>query len=253
MNKKMFSLASSAVALALLTATPALADTNLSLKGEGKVGIGSFVKSLVQHEDGDKSDKNKDNDKRKDNDNRGKATSSREHAGKAGIVGTVSAISGTTLTVAGKDGVTYTVDASAATLAGSEGSNFTLADVKVGDKVNVRGTVSGTSVTATKIVDGRIRARNFLDAMGAVGSGIVSSINGSIFTVTPVGSSSTTTVATNASTVYRVNGVATTSGALSVGSRVLLVGTTTGDASVSATLVSIFTHGFGFLKHMFVR
>ncbi|MFA7309781.1 MAG: DUF5666 domain-containing protein, partial [Candidatus Paceibacterota bacterium] len=220
-------------------------------KGDGNFGIGSFVKSLVQHDDGDRGSKGKDDDR---DDDRGKATSTKEHADKSGIVGTVSAISGSTITVTSKDGVTYTVNASGATLAGSEGTSFTLADVKVGDKVNVRGTVSGTTVTATKIVDGRIRARNFLDAIGAVGAGIVSSINGSSFTLSPsVGSSSTTTVSTNASTTYRVNGSATTSNALVVGSRVLVQGTSTSDTSITASLVSIFTNGFGFLKHLFVR
>ena len=75
-----------------------------------------------------------------------------------GVVGTISAISGNTLTVAGKNGTTYTVDASGARVMtfarGQKPAASTLASLKVGDTVGVRGTVSGTSVTATSVVDG---------------------------------------------------------------------------------------------------
>ena len=85
-----------------------------------------------------------------------------------GVVGTVSAIDGTTLTVAGKTGpkstataVTYTIDASNAKItkrvAGTTPTaptTIAVSAIQVGDKVMVRGTVNGTSVTATNIVDG---------------------------------------------------------------------------------------------------
>ena len=70
-----------------------------------------------------------------------------------GISGKVSSVSGTTLTIAAADGTIYTVDAASATL--SKLQTITTSDLVVGDEVGVMGTVSGTSVTATDIMDGQ--------------------------------------------------------------------------------------------------
>ncbi len=95
---------------------------------------------------------------------------------QAAVYGTVSAINGSTLTVLSKawekpngdneNGdnekdtpvstsapITYTVNASAATIT-KNGATSTLSAITVNDTVRVEGTVSGTSVTATKIFDG---------------------------------------------------------------------------------------------------
>jgi hypothetical protein len=69
-----------------------------------------------------------------------------------GIMGTVSAVNGTTLTVAGKDGTTYTVETGSAKL--SKVVDIATSDIKVGDTVGVQGTVSGTTVTAVHVMDG---------------------------------------------------------------------------------------------------
>ena len=78
------------------------------------------------------------------------------------VVGTVSGIAGTTLTVdskawpraAQKTETTYTVQAAQATVT-KEGLNSTLSAIAIGDRVMVEGTLSGTTVTATMIRDGR--------------------------------------------------------------------------------------------------
>ncbi len=69
-----------------------------------------------------------------------------------GVTGTVSAVNGNTVTVTGKDGTTYTVDASSAKV--SKTVELNVSDIKVGDTVGVQGKVSGTSVTAEHIMDG---------------------------------------------------------------------------------------------------
>jgi hypothetical protein len=79
-----------------------------------------------------------------------------------GIMGTLSAVNNTTLTVTGKDGKTYTVDASSAKLLKNSGSataptTVVVSDLKVGDTVMVQGTVTGTSVAATSVFDGQFR------------------------------------------------------------------------------------------------
>lgn len=72
--------------------------------------------------------------------------------GEPVVGGAVTAVSGTTLTVTNKSNVTYTIDASSATV---EKGNVTssISNVAVGDNVVVQGTVNGTSVTASSVID----------------------------------------------------------------------------------------------------
>lgn len=74
-----------------------------------------------------------------------------EH-GMNGTRGTVTSVSGNTITLTGKDGQTYTVDASDAQI--GKVSTITVGDVQVGDMLDVHGDVSGTNVTAKHIMDG---------------------------------------------------------------------------------------------------
>ena len=82
-------------------------------------------------------------------------------AGQAGqrlaVSGTVASVSGNTITVTGRDKNTYSVDASNAKITKGFGANsqtLAIGDVKQGDEVAVMGTVSGTNVAATAIMDG---------------------------------------------------------------------------------------------------
>ena len=77
-----------------------------------------------------------------------------------GVMGTVTAVNGSTVTITGKDGKTYTVDASNSTV--GKFQTITVSGISVGDTVGVQGTVSGTSVTAKNIMDGMptLPARN---------------------------------------------------------------------------------------------
>jgi hypothetical protein len=75
------------------------------------------------------------------------------HGGRGpGVMGTVTAVNGNTVTVTGKDGKSYTVDASASTVGKIQ--TITVAGIQVGDSVGIQGTVNGTSVTAKSIMDG---------------------------------------------------------------------------------------------------
>ncbi len=85
-----------------------------------------------------------------------------------GVHGTVSAISGNTLTVTSTNpktsvATTYTVDASSAKVLKGDGTTkpaaSTLSSVAVGDNVMVDGTVTGTSVTAKMVVDAPMPVR----------------------------------------------------------------------------------------------
>ncbi len=70
----------------------------------------------------------------------------------SGVMGTVTAVHGSTVTVTGKDGKTYTVDATNSTI--GKFQTITVSGIQIGDSVGVQGTVNGTSVTAKNIMDG---------------------------------------------------------------------------------------------------
>ncbi len=72
--------------------------------------------------------------------------------GEPVIGGSITAISGTTLTVTTKSGTAYTVDATSATITKGNAVS-TLSSVATGDNVVVQGTVNGTSVTASSVLD----------------------------------------------------------------------------------------------------
>ncbi len=69
-----------------------------------------------------------------------------------GVQGTVSAISGNTITVTHADGTTYTIDASKAKV--TKMVELSVSDIKIGDTIGAEGAVSGTIVTANHIMDG---------------------------------------------------------------------------------------------------
>ncbi|MCE9541879.1 DUF5666 domain-containing protein [Candidatus Kaiserbacteria bacterium] len=123
--------------------------------------------------------------------------------GKPVAFGKISAISGTTITVAQtnqKDSTvtTYTVDAANAKITkaaqGAAPSTITIAGLSVGDSVAVRGTVSGTNVTATDIMDGvpgmglgrggMMKGGMGMEHGGNGVSGTVTAVNGNTVTVT---------------------------------------------------------------------
>jgi hypothetical protein len=72
--------------------------------------------------------------------------------GQPVIAGTVSTISGSTLTITNKSNITYTVDITNAKIVKGQ-NTITISDIAVGDAVVVQGTINGTSVTASSVID----------------------------------------------------------------------------------------------------
>lgn len=105
---------------------------------------------------------------------------------------------------------------------------------------------------------GHLRAalRHGTAAQGArlvhVTAGVITSIDGSAFTINPFGPAATTTVTTDSSTVFKArHGHATTSAALAAGTRVVVLGSTTGSAdseTFTASVVRIFADGWAHLR-----
>jgi hypothetical protein len=169
-----------------------------------------------------------------------------------GVYGTVSAVSGNTITVNSKGfgqnptATTYTVDATNATVK-KAGVASSVANIAVGDTVMVAGTVSGTSVTTTTIRDGVVAGgfgdRGMMMGRGVYGT-VVSNDGSSTLTVTSIarpGSTSTVgttyTVTVTSTTKYTKNGAGTTLGNIAVGDTVMVGGKVSG-TTITATTVS---------------
>jgi Domain of unknown function (DUF5666) len=93
--------------------------------------------------------------------------------GEPVVGGSITAINGTTLTVTNTSNVTYTIDASAATIV-KNGTSTAITNLSTGDNVIVQGTVNGTSVTASSVIDQGVKA-------GASGSATSTSSHGGGF------------------------------------------------------------------------
>lgn len=246
-----------AVAPLLASANEGSVHVNASVKGDTNPGLhlGSWLHFGT---DTGKSDMNKNHEAKDGDNDRDDRDGDKHHStttpeGKTVVAGTVTSVSGSTITLQTKNGAVYSVNASGAVVFTSKDTAVTVADVRAGDTIVVRGTATGQTIMAEKIVDGALVSRVFLSALGVAGGGVITAVNGSTFTVKPFGTAATTTVTMDASTAYKINGQATTSSALSVGSHVLLTGTSTSNVSIAASIVNIFSAGFGFLKHLFVR
>ena len=151
--------------------------------------------------------------------------------GRGGI--TITAISGSQLSLATADGWTRTLDASGATVT-SGTTTITLGDLKVGDEIALR------------------QARNFDESVEVTAISLIAPhVEG---TVTAVGASSltvqtadgmSTTVTLTATTTYSVNRASATQAAVTVGSVANIQGTANADGSFTATSVSIHPAGLG--------
>jgi hypothetical protein len=73
--------------------------------------------------------------------------------GQPVIMGNVTAVSGTMITITNIGNVSYSVDASSAKVTKSGTAAATVANVTVGDRILVQGTVNGTSITASSVID----------------------------------------------------------------------------------------------------
>lgn len=164
-----------------------------------------------------------------------------------GLIGTVSAINGTTLTVTSKNfgpnetSATYAVDASGAVVS-KNGDTSSLNNVSVGDTIMVVGKINGTDVAATSIRDGIMMGRDNGRMMGR-GRGVlgtVASVNGATLTVISKvrqngGTTTTYTVDATNATVTKNGTNASVSGIL-VGDTVSISGTISG-TSITAKFI----------------
>jgi hypothetical protein len=87
--------------------------------------------------------------------------------GEPVVAGTISAINGATLTVTNKSNVTYSVDTTNAKILSGQTAS-TLSNLKVGDAVVIQGTVNGTSISASSVIDQAVTSthKNIFSGIG---------------------------------------------------------------------------------------
>ena len=183
-----------------------------------------------------------------------------------GVFGTVSAISGTTLTITSKmpqrpaagttpaagsapvmTTTTYTVDASAATVTKAAAASSVSA-IAIGDTVMVQGTVSGTSVTAKTIRDGVVPMGKGMGPRPQGGQapaiqgngqpvvgGSVTAVSGNTITVTTAQGGIAYNVDASSATVTKANATSSVA-SIATGDKVVVQGTVNG-TSVTASSV----------------
>ena len=189
-------------------------------------------------------------------------------ARKPGVAGTVTAISGNTITITAKQfafrgkpaagttatttppaptTTTYTIDDTNATVT-KAGAASSASGIAVGDMIMAQGTVTGTNVAATAITDGF--GKGMMGAKGAPGAGMASlpagngqpivggaitAISGTTITIT---NASGVTYTVDASTAkFSVRGqTAPTIASVAVGDSVIVQGAVTGNAVTAATV-----------------
>lgn len=168
----------------------------------------------------------------------------RKEKGNFRAFGVVTAV-GSSFTLQSGEGKTYTVETDDAKIKGGDED-----DISVSDVVFVAGRVDDGTIIAARITNLTELKKEWREKAAHTKTGIVTAVSGANFTLEPFNLDSAVAVATNGATVFKVGDKATTSSALSVGSRVLVTGTTTG-STFSASVVQVLKNGFGHAKHWF--
>jgi hypothetical protein len=172
------------------------------------------------------------------------------------VVGTVSAVSGTTITVNSKQGpkasaatsTTFTIDARNAVVKKNNATS-TVSSIAVGDMIVVQGTVTGNNVVATMIRDGVMMRGAFGNKQNdgsdtpqiqgngqPVIAGTISSISSSTVVVSNKAGATYSVDATNAKIQQKGNQSASIS-SLKVGDSVVVQGAVNGNNIVATTII----------------
>lgn len=139
----------------------------------------------------------------------------------------ITAISGSKLSLKTDNGWTRTIDTAGATIT-KDGATAALADLKVGDRISLRETrnADGTyTITAITVIQPSV-------------AGTVASVSGSTVTVT-VRAGGTQKVLLTSSTTYQLAGKAATKDAVVAGARIVARGTLAADGTLTATSVEV--------------
>jgi hypothetical protein len=151
-----------------------------------------------------------------------------------GVMGTVASISGSTISLTGKNNTPYSVNDSGATVSKfTNGTKTTIptSDIATGDTLMVMGTVSGSNVTAKNIIDGALPT-----PPAPAATGTVASISGNTLTVTDNGTTYTVDASNAAFSVNKSAGTSLANSGIIVGDTVTVFGTVSG-SNIAATRI----------------
>lgn len=132
--------------------------------------------------------------------------------------GEVTAVASGSFTLSARDGKIYTVTTANASFALPFNGTFAAADLKVGDAVKVKGTISGSTITAAEII---VVPANTVKAKA---KGTVSAVNGSTLTVNTKGGNTITVNTSSDTEVTKADGSTGAMADVTVGSRVSIKG-----------------------------
>jgi hypothetical protein len=152
--------------------------------------------------------------------------------GMGGI--TITAISGTSISLKTEDGWTRTITVDSGTTYTKSGATIALGDLRVGDQIGFR---------QTKETDGSFTIDSIQVVLPHLG-GKVTAVSGSTITVTER-DGSTGTIQVSGSTTYTVNGNGASLADVKVGMFLVAEGTLGTDGSLAATNVHAGNQGFG--------
>jgi hypothetical protein len=156
------------------------------------------------------------------------------------VTGSATGISGNTIYLTGTNGTNYTIDATSAKIR-KAGAIIVVSSILSGDSLSVRGTLSGTNVVATSIMDGVSAAGANGQAWSAnranFSAGTITVLNNPSFTMQT--STTTITVNTNSSTTFKNANAAASFANLAVGQRVYVNGANSSNYIAAATSVNV--------------
>lgn len=141
------------------------------------------------------------------------------------VSGTVSAINGNNITLTAKDGSIYTIDATNAKIT-KNNSVTQISNVAIGDKLLVIGSLSGTNVAATDIIDGVFKQAGLFKSNHF--NGTIETIGNSSFTIDSNGhkqKNETETINIDSKTTFTKNGQVASLSDLTISQRVVVTGT----------------------------
>jgi hypothetical protein len=162
-----------------------------------------------------------------------------------GIIGSVTAIDGTKLTVKGKNNVTYTVSAGDAKVWKNRNNTSALANIKIGDSLIVQGTISGTAVTAKNIYI--VRLPDFGDRVAISGTVTATSEN----TITLTGTNGTVYTILAADAKIKVDNKDNASlSDIKVGETITVTGTASGTTITASAITDGEIKGKGFFQRV---
>ncbi len=189
-----------------------------------------------------------------------------------GTFGTIAAIDGSTLTVTNTSGTAVTVHTSASTNV-TTGVDATLPDIANGDRVIAVGKTTGTSTAATTLTDmgandtggpgfrtgGAYPGGGYGNAdrpgdgttprsfngqrPGGFATGTVTKVSGDTITVSTFNGGTATITVSSSTKITKTQ--ATTVSHLAKGQRIIVIGTTDSDGSITATAIRDGNGGFG--------